>query len=957
VPSCNLQLKPLVPNSRPLEISRVVVASRYRTAILGIFLIALDALRLCGIPVPERTMAALGVWTATALLALAAVPRLTRARQADGVQTALYAADVIFLTIVQGSLGAWWLGTGFYLLLIGMAIASLPRARAQIITGLAIAAFTGVTLAQYASAGPRASFLGLPTLARRADLTAVVLSLGIPALMALALMQRQFVRAMARAREVYRLLLQTAEDMIFTFDAAGCFHTINDAAVRQSGYTREELRGRSFVPYLVDEDVPYALEQFAAALDGEPRQYEVRYVRKDGTVRWIWCTNTPIRDAGMIRGVLAIVRDVTERKRAAAEQERALSLLRATLDSTADGILVVDLDRRIVSYNRQFAAMWRLPVAVLETADEETVLATVLDQVEDPDGFLERVRKIHHDADAEGWDVIRLRDGRIVVRYSRPQQVGGRTVGRVWSFRDVTQRESAMAALRESEQRYRMLLEQSTDGVVLVDADGRIVTANPAFCQMVGAPEGELIAKPLTDAVVPAPSSPAPLPYEVLRTGETVRQICQLRRRDGAPLSAEIASKMMPTGEFLALVRDVTERELLEAQLRQSQKLEALGQLAGGVAHDFNNLLTGISANAELALAALSPEDPAYADVEEIRRVTQRAASLTRQLLAFSRKQPVRPIVVDVSQAITDVSTLLQRLIGEDVELVLALSPGLWAVRADPGQLTQVLVNLAVNARDAMPDGGVLVLGAENESVVWPTPHEHGMIPAGEYVRLEVTDTGVGMTPEVQAHIFEPFFTTKEPGRGTGLGLSTVYGIVKQHGGHITVQSTPGRGTRVRILLPRERAANPVREESPAPAVAPRSPNPTTILLVEDDEAVLGSVQRMLEQGGYKVLPACRPQDALVLARSHDGRIDLLLTDMIMPGMKGRALAAEVEHERPGIRVLFMSGYTGEVVTGSDSLPPSRHLLPKPFTRDLLLRTVRDVLERGAPGAVSDGNV
>jgi nitrogen-specific signal transduction histidine kinase len=386
------------------------------------------------------------------------------------------------------------------------------------------------------------------------------------------------------------------------------------------------------------------------------------------------------------------------------------------------------------------------------------------------------------------------------------------------------------------------------------------------------------------------------------------------------------------------------ERESLQERLRASQKMEAIGLLAGGVAHDFNNLLSVILSFTGFAMADLPDGDPRKDDLTEVSNAAQRAVALTRQLLAFSRKQVFKPVVLDLNAIVRGVEKILLRLIREDIALTLALAPDLGATRADPGQLEQVLMNLVVNARDAMPAGGHLRIATANVALRDPAPRELAELPQGSYVELVVSDTGHGMDEATRARIFEPFFTTKELGKGTGLGLATVFGIVKQSGGEIQVSSEPGRGCTFRVLLPRENdaRARPVSASDTGPRARPGS---ETILLVEDEDALRNAARRVLEQAGYQVLLASNGRVGLEVLAQHSGRIHLLLSDVVMPEMAGDELARQARALEPRMKVLFMSGYSHEAIARYGVLEPGTKLLSKPFTGSDLQRMVREVLD------------
>jgi two-component system cell cycle sensor histidine kinase/response regulator CckA len=509
------------------------------------------------------------------------------------------------------------------------------------------------------------------------------------------------------------------------------------------------------------------------------------------------------------------------------------------------------------------------------------------------------------------------------------------------------ERKRVDAELLDSENRYRMLFDANPEAMCVCDAESqRVIDVNDAAIRRYGYSRDEFLTMTIGALEPPSGATGSQPGLSGPGAGPRLHTDLRHRRRDGSIIDVEIATNEMVISNRparLVLLRDVTERKQLEGHFRQAQKMEAVGQLAGGVAHDFNNLLTAIIGFSDLLLADLTPGDQRRNDVDQIRDAARQAAGLTQQLLAFSRKQMLQPRVVDINEIVTGSEKLLQRLIGENIALTTALDPALGAVRADPAQLEQVIVNLAVNARDAMPDGGTLVIETANAELDSSYTAEHSLVSPGGYVRLAVTDTGTGIHPATQARLFEPFFTTKGPGKGTGLGLSTVYGIVKQSGGFIWVYSEPGKGATFKIYLPRVDA--PVERLGAASSPALRR-GTETVLLVEDESALRAVARRALERQGYEVLEAPDAAAALAIAAGRGGAIDLVVTDVVMPGMSGAELALRFTALHPGVPFLFMSGYTDEAIVRHGVLEPGVAFIQKPFSPDALARKVGEILDR-----------
>ena len=631
--------------------------------------------------------------------------------------------------------------------------------------------------------------------------------------------------------------------------------------------------------------------------------------------------------------------------------EETIALLEATLEATHDGILVLDLNRRVIRYNRLLAEMLRIPRQAIDAGSVDDLLRGVVNELEDPEAFEQRSKELWGNLSATSTDLLRFKDGRVFERFVAPHRIGSTIVGRVVSLRDIGPALRTEQALEQ----HRAFLEKAQEighiGSWVSELDGsdrlgwsaethRIFGVAPeqfegsitAFFTFVH-PDDRAAVRAASDAA--ADNGPAyDIEHRIVRPDAAVRWVHEkaaiLRDPHGRPL------------RLVGTVQDITQRRLLEDQLRQSQKMEAIGRLAGGIAHDLNNALTAIAGYAELALGEVASDHAARADVEEIRRAAERAGSVTRQLLAFSRKKLLEPRVFDLNETIAAISRLLSRLLGADVEVQTRLAGAALPVLGDPGQVEQAVINLAVNARDAMPEGGKLVLATALETVDEAFARSHLPMPAGQYVVLRVADSGLGMATETQVRIFEPFFTTKDVGKGTGLGLSMVYGTVKQSGGFIFVDSVINGGTTFRLYFPQ--ASAPAAAETATVRQGERH-GQETLLIVEDEPSVRNLVASALRHDGYRLLLASSAEEALTVADAHDGPIDLLLTDAMMPGKSGVELANLMAARRPGMPVIIMSGYTEETLAVPGLQEPIA-LLQKPFTPRELRRRLREILDR-----------
>ena len=519
--------------------------------------------------------------------------------------------------------------------------------------------------------------------------------------------------------------------------------------------------------------------------------------------------------------------------------------------------------------------------------------------------------------------------------------------------RDITDRTRAEQALRDSEERHRILFDCSPVPLCVCDTQTlALLEVNNEAIEHFGYSREEMLGMTILDLEAPDNGAGSSRIADVVQPHVPhPNRLVRIRKKDGCVAQVEMAAHAVVLGTrpvLLVAANDVTEKRMLEEQLRQAQKMEAMGQLAGGVAHDFNNLLTVIKGNTQFVLEALPPDHPSRSDLDEISRAAEHATALTRRLLAFSRRQILQPTVVHMSHVIANLQQMLRRLIGEDVELTTHLAPDSGQVRADTSQLEQVVMNLAVNARDAMPRGGKLIIETADVELDEVYARTHSDVTPGPYVLLSISDTGTGIPPEVMAHIFEPFFTTKTRERGTGLGLPMVHGIVKQSGGHLTVYSEVGVGTTFRIYLPRVEAGEVSQRKA---SMGPRSGGCETILVVEDDAAVRKLAGRILEGAGYSVLEAESGLQAIAIAAAHEQPIHLLLTDVVMKGLGGPEVAKRLQHLRPTLKVLYMSGYTENAIARHGVLEPGLALLAKPFTAQALTSKVREVLDQISPAA------
>jgi two-component system cell cycle sensor histidine kinase/response regulator CckA len=726
--------------------------------------------------------------------------------------------------------------------------------------------------------------------------------------------------------------------------ADGQYVAVNESFLQMMGSTREEVLGRTSVELGIWDDLADR-DRLVALLEeqGVVRDFEARFRTRFGEVidglmsaRLMTYAGDPV--------ILSITRDVTERKRS----ERRYRLL---ADNSLDVIWTMDLSTLRLNYVSPSIERLRgltVEEALAEPLDESLTeeslarMGEIMARSLGPGGASFHTG-IFDQPCADGS----LKHVEITASYIR--DASGRPVEILGVSRDATVRVEAERALRESEARFRTLIERSTDMIVLLDGAARITFWSPSATEALGWESGDLVGRDFLGLIHPDDVEGA---AETVRRilaggGSTARVAVRIQHKRGNWRSIDGPCRNLladPAVRALVLnARDVTAQLQLEAQYRQAQKLESIGRLAGGIAHDFNNLLTVILSSSEVLKqdrdkgVAVDPED-----IDQIHAAGERARDLTRQLLAFARKQVIAPTSLDLNAVVRGCEKLLHRVLGEDVRLVVNAPPDLWPVVCDAGQIEQVLLNLAVNARDAMPGGGALTVEIENVLVGDAEAARDPDQRQGSWVRIIVRDTGLGMSPEAMAHLFEPFFTTKERGKGTGLGLATVHGIVAQSGGHIHVESQPGRGTTFKICLPRSDSPHASRPPS-KPSASERGSE--TILVVEDDVQVRGVTVRALEGKGYRVIPAASGEEALAIAQKPGERFDMVVTDVVMPGMSGREVVDELRRSRPDIPALFVSGYTQDAIAQRGVLDSGLEFLAKPFTPATLLGRVRAMLD------------
>jgi PAS domain S-box-containing protein len=753
--------------------------------------------------------------------------------------------------------------------------------------------------------------------------------------------------ALIEERYLLHTLMDNLPDAVYFKDRESHFTRINKADVKLFGLSGPaQAVGKTDFDFFTTEHAQEAYNDEQQIIrTGQPVVgKEEMETWPDGHVTWASTTKMPLRDAkGNIIGTFGVSRDVTERKRAEGELRASETRYRRLFEAARDGIFILDADsweiRDVNPFLLNLLGFSRAELLgrkLWEIGPLRDVLLSKVDFEELQTREFIRYENLP----------LETREGKHVeVEFVSNVYISGDRKVIQCNIRDITERKRAEA----EHVRLVTAIEQSAEAVLMTNTEGEIQYVNPAFTRITGYSRDEVLGQ---NPRILKSGKQDPAFYQQLWAtilkGEIWHGELINRRKDGSLYSEQmsIAPVRSAGGEvtyFIATKQDVTEHKKLEQQLIQAQKMEAVGRLAGGVAHDFNNLLTIINGYAQLLIEPISPQDPRRGHLKEILTAGERAASLTRQLLAFSRRQVLEPRVLNLNSVLADVAKMLRRLIGEDVELVATLKPDLGRVKVDPGQIEQVIMNLAVNARDAMPQGGKLFVETSNVEIDANYARSHSPMMPGKYVMVAVSDTGCGMDLETQAHLFEPFFTTKEKGHGTGLGLATVYGIVKQSGGFIWVYSVPGRGSTFKIYLPVVEEALPTAEPAEVPAELAKGSE--TVLVVEDEGGVRSLVCEALASHGYKVLEAAGAASALEISEKYTEPIHLLLTDVVMPQTGGKELAKGFSTLHPETKVLYMSGYTDDAIVRHGILERGTSFLQKPFQPRALLLKIREVLK------------
>ena len=752
----------------------------------------------------------------------------------------------------------------------------------------------------------------------------------------------------------YERAIEGSQDMIAVVDQNYNYLLANDAFRKYRGMEKEQVVGRS-VPAILGREVfeRVVKKHLDTCFQGEVVQYEMKYTYPELGERDLLVSYFPIEGPKGINRVACVIQDITERKQTENALRESERRYRALFEGSRDAIYITTREGEIIDANQSMLDLFGY-------SRKEIIGLNARKTYVHPEDRTKFQQEIEREGYVRDYEIkLRKKDGTEMecLLTATVRRVDRNIVGYQGIIRDITERKRVLNELRTEKERFETLAENAPFGMVMIPKDGTFEYINPKFRELFGydlreVPNGKTwFRKAYPDPTYRHHVISAWLhDLEGSKSGEKRPRTFTVTCKDGTEKIINFIPVQLETGENLMACENVTElkraeeeKAALQEQLRQSQKMEAIGRLAGGTAHDFNNLLTVIRGYSQLCRHGLKQGDPLRENINEIQNATERAATLTRQLLAFSRRQVMEMKVLDLNTLLRDLEMMLRRVIGEDIELVTLLVKDLGRVKADPGQIEQVIINLAVNARDAMPNGGKLTIETANVGLDESYVRSHMDVKPGRYVMFSVSDTGLGMTPEVKERVFEPFFTTKEEGKGTGLGLSTAYGIVKQSEGNIWVYSEPGKGTTFKIYLPR--VEEPLEEVGKKVVVQGLPRGDETILVVEDEEKVRRLIVEILMKQGYKVLEASHGDNALSIHGKHNGPIHLVLIDVVMPGMSGSELAKRLTSLDPKIKVLYMSGYADNTIVHHGVLEKGVSYIQKPFTMEGLARKVREVLE------------
>lgn len=764
--------------------------------------------------------------------------------------------------------------------------------------------------------------------------------------------RKQAEEALRRAHERLRRFVDANIVGVAIATPSGAVIEANDYYLQTIGYTREEFeRGmidwRAITPpewLSADEQAIRELRERGACTP-----YEKEYVRRDGTRVAVILSDAML--PGPEEQIAAFALDITERKQAEHRLRESEANLRKSQETAKLGSWIYDLAGRITWTDELYRLYGVSPQTFVLTAESFINLIHPNDR-DAMQAWIDACMAGKKPGEMEFRAL--LHDGTVRYISSRGELVHdteGKPLHMSGTAQDITERKQAEQALRDSEHKFRMIVQNSRDIIYTLSAQGELLFVSPAISPLLGYDAAELIGRPFRSILHPEDVAACEEAFQrSIREGVRIPGFEYRVRHAGGEwrwhnsTGGAVHDARGNLLHFQGIARDITDQRKLEEQLRQAQKMESVGRLAGGVAHDYNNMLSVILGYTELALARVAPTDPLHADLKEIFNAALRSTEITRQLLAFARRQTIAPEVLDLNATVESLLKMLRRLIGEDIDLAWLPGAGLWSVRMDPSQLNQILANLCVNARDAISDVGKITIETKNSTLDEAYCAEHtGFVP-GAYVLLAVSDDGCGMDKEVLAHLFEPFFTTKGVGKGTGLGLATVYGIVKQNDGFVNVYSESRQGSTFRIYLPRH--AGRAGDAPTVKAETMPMGRGETVLVVEDEEAILTLAQKILERLGYHVLTAHDPSDAIGLAGPNGGAIHLLVTDVVMPEMNGRELAERLRSMHPGLKCLFMSGYTANAIAHHGVLDQGVQFLQKPFSTDDLARKVREALDQ-----------